>query len=121
MTEPINSEIAQKTARMIAWLWERSLPQVEERLRLLERAAAANTLGEMAEEQRSAAQEIAHKLAGSLGMFGFLLGSKIASQLEMQFESGSPDPALLVELTGQLRGSLDRQTGIRDQGPEIRE
>jgi HPt (histidine-containing phosphotransfer) domain-containing protein len=117
MTEPINTDIAQKTAWMIAWLWERSQPQVEERLRLLERAAAANRQGEMEDEQRTAAQDIAHKLAGSLGMFGFLLASKIASELEQLFESGNPDPGLLVELTGQLRGSLER----REQGIGSRE
>jgi HPt (histidine-containing phosphotransfer) domain-containing protein len=106
MTEPTNPDIAQKTAWMIAWLWERSRPQVEERLRLLEHAAAANRKGEMTEGQRTAAQDIAHKLAGSLGMFGFLLASKIASELEQQLESGAPDPELLVDLTGQLRNSL---------------
>ena len=109
MTEPIelsDTEIAQKTERMIASLWKRSLPQVEERLCLLERAAAAARQGGLGMEQRSAAREISHKLAGSLGMFGFPRGSEIARRLEMLFESDDADPELMAELTVQLRGSL---------------
>jgi HPt (histidine-containing phosphotransfer) domain-containing protein len=106
MTKPIDAEMAQEIARLIASLWERNRGQVEERLSLLESAAAANRQGDMGEELRNTAREIAHKLAGSLGMFGFPLGSEFARQLELMFEHGHPDPEALTELTVQLRGSL---------------
>jgi HPt (histidine-containing phosphotransfer) domain-containing protein len=106
MTKPIDAEMAQEITRLIASLWERNRGQVEERLSLLESAAAANSQGDMGEELRNAAREIAHKLAGSLGMFGFPLGSELARQLELMFEHGDPDPEVLTELTAQLRGSL---------------
>jgi|SRR5271156_476137 len=102
MTTPIDTEMA----RMISSLWRRNQPQVEKRLHLLESAAAANRHGEMGEELRNEAREIAHKLAGSLGMFGFPAGSEIARQLELLFERGDPEPEQLLQLTAQLRGSL---------------
>jgi HPt (histidine-containing phosphotransfer) domain-containing protein len=102
MTKPVDTEMA----RLINALWERNQAQVEKRLHLLDSAAAANRHGNMGEELRNEAREIAHKLAGSLGMFGFPMGSEIARRLEMLFESGNPDPELLAELTVQLRGSL---------------
>jgi HPt (histidine-containing phosphotransfer) domain-containing protein len=102
MTKPIDTEMA----RLIHALWERNQAQVENRLQLLDSAAAANRHGDMGEELRNEAREIAHKLAGSLGMFGFSVGSEIARRLELLFDSANPDPELLSELTVQLRGSL---------------
>jgi HPt (histidine-containing phosphotransfer) domain-containing protein len=102
MTKPIDTEMA----RLIRALWERNQVQVQNRLQLLDSAAAANQHGEMGEELRREAREIAHKLAGSLGTFGFPMGSEIARRLEMLFESEDPDPELMAELTVQLRGSL---------------
>jgi HPt (histidine-containing phosphotransfer) domain-containing protein len=102
MTKPIDTEMA----RLIQALWERNQTQVEDRLHLLDSAAAANRQGDLGEELRNEAREIAHKLAGSLGMFGFPIGSEIARRLELLFESGDPDPDLLADLTVQLRGSL---------------
>jgi HPt (histidine-containing phosphotransfer) domain-containing protein len=106
MTKPIDAEMAQEITRLIASLWERNRGQVEERLSLLESAATANRQGDMGEELSNAAREIAHKLAGSLGMFGFPVGSEIARQLELLFEHGNPDPEALLALTAQLRDSL---------------
>jgi HPt (histidine-containing phosphotransfer) domain-containing protein len=102
MTKPIDTEMA----RLIHTLWERNQNQIQNRLQLLDSAAAANRNGNMGEELRNEAREIAHKLAGSLGMFGFPMGSEIARRLELLFESRDPDPELLAELTVQLRGSL---------------
>jgi HPt (histidine-containing phosphotransfer) domain-containing protein len=102
MTKPNDAEMA----RFIRALWERNHDQIQNRLQLLDSAAAANRDGDMGEELRNEAREIAHKLAGSLGMFGFPMGSQIARRLEMLFESDDPDPELMAELTVQLRGSL---------------
>ena len=46
---------------------------------------------------------MSHKLAGSLGMFGFPKGTVIARALEDEFHQDSPDPALLSDLTRDLR------------------
>jgi HPt (histidine-containing phosphotransfer) domain-containing protein len=105
MTQTVDAEMA----RMIRALWERNQDQVIQRLRLLDRAAAENRQGHMGEELRHEAREIAHKLAGSLGIFGFPSGGAIARRMEQLFESGDPDPELLLELAQQLRGSLFSQ------------
>ena len=96
-TEPGNM------ASAIAAIWQRSQPQVRERLALLDRVAATRPLPpELQEEGRATA----HKLAGSLGMFGFPEGTQIASKLEQSFELPDPDPVVLTRLTSQLRQIL---------------
>jgi HPt (histidine-containing phosphotransfer) domain-containing protein len=98
---------AEKTARLIAAVWERNRGQTEERLALLERAAKAAGAGGLDPELQREAGEVAHKLAGSLGLFGFPQGTEIARRLEALLDAeGDVDPVMLGELTGALRGSL---------------
>jgi hypothetical protein len=56
---------ADKTAALLAAMWLRIRPLVEERLETLDRASEATTAGRLREEQREAAADCAHKLAGS--------------------------------------------------------
>ncbi len=86
---------------MLAPLWQRNLPQLEARLELLDQAAAAEPL---TEELRLEAQSVAHKLAGSLGMFGYHEGTRIARELEQALEAETP--AELGQLVQALRASL---------------
>ena len=90
----------------IAALWQRNLPQVHDRLTLLDRTAQDAAAGTLAPELLEEATAIAHKFAGSLGMFGFHEGSAIARQIEQQLGGSPVDAALLAERTGQLRQSL---------------
>ena len=87
------------TEKLIAALWRRNLPQTLDRLDLLDRAASTPAL-------YAEAAAVAHKLAGSLGMFGFHEGTDLARQLEQLLEAPKPDPATLATLTAQLRRSL---------------
>jgi HPt (histidine-containing phosphotransfer) domain-containing protein len=104
MTEEVASkDAAEKTKALLAGLWGRNLPTIERRLAILERAAGANPL---AEELRADAHGVAHKLAGSLGMFGFPNGTAIARELELTLETTVPDAAVLAGLTKQLREIL---------------
>jgi len=91
-----------KTQNMIAALWQRSQPQVLERLALLDRAAAEPLTPALQQE----AAATAHKLAGSLGMFGFPEGTRIARELEQQLEADCPNPIQLKSLTTALRQTL---------------
>ena len=97
-----------KLSAALAAIWQRSRPQVLERLALLEQAAAAHTLPETL---RHEAASTAHKLAGTLGMFGFPQGTELARQLEEQFERPHPDPATLNQLTQTLREVLFPEGG----------
>lgn len=91
---------------LLTSLWERGLPLVRERLDLLDRVAIAAATGDLSEELRVEAVGIAHKFAGSLGMFGYDRGTEIARQIE-QMLSGSPAASgRLGELVRELRETL---------------
>jgi HPt (histidine-containing phosphotransfer) domain-containing protein len=90
------------TQTMIAALWQRNQPQVLERLALLDQAAAEPLTPQL----RQDAVATAHKLAGSLGMFGFHEGTRLARELELLLESPAVDTGTVRTLTAQLRQSL---------------
>jgi len=94
---------AEKTRALLADLWKRNRPVIEERLAILERTASADPLSE---DLKTSARDIAHKLSGSLGMFGFDHGTVLARELEHLLDSPQPNPSRLAELTKQLREML---------------
>ena len=86
----------EQTRKLIASLWERSRPVVEGRLQLLARTAAAAAAGPLSPEARHEASAEAHKLTGSLGMFGFPQASVLARELEQYFDSEAPAEAARI-------------------------
>ncbi|MEO6910075.1 MAG: Hpt domain-containing protein, partial [Edaphobacter sp.] len=87
--------------------WERNLPTLYERLDLLDRAALAAASGTLAEATRTEALDIAHKLAGSLGMFGHHRGTEIARDIEQILKAPTPESlANLAAFTTDLRRAL---------------
>lgn len=100
------TEAADKTATLLAALWVRNRPMVEERLVTLDRAAAAAAAGALAEELRADAAGNAHKLAGSLGMYGFDEGTRVAREIEVLLSGAAPDAARLSSLIAELRGAI---------------
>jgi len=99
---------AEKTASLIHALWERNLPQLRERLDLLDQAAAQAKTGTLGDDTRIEAAAIAHKLAGSLGMFGYKDGTTIARDLEILFNEAKASnmAAQAPTLTTNLRTTL---------------
>ncbi len=96
---------ADARARMDA-IWARRRPQVLERVAEVERAAVAVAGGDGHEpEVIEAGRAAAHRLAGSLGMFGSAAGSTYASQLEDALTTGA-DPALVTRLAADLRAAI---------------
>ena len=92
---------------LISALWERSVPLITERLNGLDIACEAAVLGRLSPIMRRGATDTAHKLAGSLGMFGYPRGTEIAREIEQLLESdGVVDAGLLRELVVELRGCL---------------
>ncbi|WP_146072243.1 Hpt domain-containing protein [Bryocella elongata] len=92
---------------MMMAIWERNLPLMRERLDLLDRATLAVEEGSLAPELRSEAASTAHKLAGSLGMYGYAEGTDLARHLEHAL--AGPDDINAVEmhdLTKALRETL---------------
>lgn len=98
--------------QILATIWQRNLPLVRQRVGMLRSAAAQSNAGPLAPEVRREASCIAHKLAGSLGMFGYGAGSDIAKNLELLLDSNAPLPApLFRELTAQLEQALTLDQG----------
>jgi HPt (histidine-containing phosphotransfer) domain-containing protein len=95
-----------KTAALLATLWVKIRPLVEERLATLDQAAAAAKAGTLAEDLRKQAAGSAHKLAGSLGMYGYDEGTRVARELEVLLGEAAPDAAKLGALIQELRAAI---------------
>lgn len=92
-------------------LWAKFLPEMELRVGLIDEAAAALRQGVLTEEQRAAAHAAAHKLAGSLGLFGMMRGTEIARELEHLLETVDADAASVAEGAGELRALVAAHSG----------
>jgi HPt (histidine-containing phosphotransfer) domain-containing protein len=92
----------------IAAIWQRQVPQTRERLELLRKAA--NHLAEtrtIEPDLRAEALDIAHKLAGSLGMFGYNDATDHARAIEQELHhTGLPQPERLDQHVTALEASL---------------
>ena len=100
------TEVGDKTATLLASLWLRNRPLVEERLAELDRTAAQAAAGTLPADLREAARHTAHKLAGSLGMYGYAEGTHIARQIELLLGEAAPDAKRLGALAAELRRTI---------------
>ena len=92
---------------LLAQLWQKNLPTIRERLDLMDKFGSAAASGTLDEPTRVEALGIAHKLAGSLGMYGYQQGTEVASQMERILKSPTPETLLtLRSLAVDLRKSL---------------
>lgn len=66
-------------------LWARFMPEIRQRVSLLEDAAAAFAAGTLTTQQQAAAHAAAHKLAGVLGTFSLTRGTVLARELELLY------------------------------------
>ena len=96
-------------------VWQRSREQTAGRIETLEEAIGAMLDHSLSEDLRARAERDAHKLAGSLGMFGFPRGSEIARELEQALAAPAPSQAFhLAELALALSAEIES----RPAGPE---
>ena len=108
---PTLSPLAQPEAvdptELLTRVWRQSLPLFRERVAYLESAALRAHAGILTGGDRTEAFNIAHKLAGALGMFGYPHGTEISQQLELLLSGDNPlDPPTLTRLTAELRASV---------------
>lgn len=89
--------------KRMAELWARHLPEIAERVRVLESACSALENGELSGEERKAASAAAHKLAGALGTFGRTRGTELARELEEMLDGGSDDFVKINAWVKELR------------------
>ena len=95
-----------KTDEILAKVWLRVRPLVEERLVTLDQASDAASAGTLSDDLRRAAAGDAHKLAGSLGMYGYDEGTRVARELEVLLGGEAPDAARLHALIAELRAAV---------------
>jgi len=98
----------QRTDALLRDLWKRKLPVVREQLRTLQRASDTLKDAALPAPLRSEASAVAHKLAGSLGMFGYQDGTRIARELEACLDADEPlSPTVFASLVQQLLASVE--------------
>lgn len=94
----------------VAAVWLKYRDQVLGRVDVLESAALSLLEGKLDREGRRAAEREAHKLAGSVGTFGFAEGSRLARQAETMLAGPNPpgqaEALLLADLAVALRREL---------------
>ncbi len=115
---PLASHLApnlkQQTMAEVASVWERHKEKFSNRISVLEQTTTALLKDTLGNELRQKAEQEAHKLAGSLGMFGLAEGSRLVREIEQIFQAKTPlgqDQALhLFELLVALRRELQQTT-----------
>ncbi len=115
------SGLAGELGELIATVyWERHKDVHFERLALIEAAVRALGDGRLDEQLKQTAESEAHKMAGSVGLFGFAHGAALARQIYELL--GSDEPALpgladrLGDLAYSLRVELERPVPGDSQG-----
>lgn len=113
----------------IAAAWSRHQGSMQERLDILEATAAAVETGHLNAALQAAGRSQAHKLAGSMGCFGFAEGSRIAHELEqlLKLEDPFTQPqrlhfsTLVKNIRKQLKDSTRGQAtaDIAENTPQI--
>ncbi|HIK14052.1 MAG TPA: response regulator [Leptolyngbyaceae cyanobacterium M33_DOE_097] len=91
--------------------WSQFKEPMLERLSLIDRAVSLLQTGNLPPECREQAEQAAHKLAGSLGMFGFPVGSQLSREIENWLQADPPSSDI-----AQFKGLVD-QLHHRLQGP----
>lgn len=95
----------------VAALWEKHRAATLDRVAVLEAAAAAQLEGRSDPELRRKAEREAHKLAGSVGTFGYRRASEIARRVEelvaAPHAGGDEEAARLSRLVLALRRELE--------------
>lgn len=101
----------------VAGLWPRFEGATLERVEVVEQAISALLEGELSKELRRKAEWESHKLAGSVGSFGFKEASRIAAEIERSFRAeasiGQGQALALSELAATLRRELESRPGGR--------
>ncbi len=117
---PASVERADRLSAGMEGLWRKFRGQILRRVEVLEEAGRALAIGALEEDGRRAAEREAHKLAGSVGTFGFREGSDLARRIEQILCTATPPTddqvSLYVECVARLRAELEARAGDGDGG-----
>lgn len=112
----MGDSVVQQARRAVAELWARFRPRIMESLGVLEQAMVALEEHRLSDSLRLKAEQEAHKLAGSLGTFGFAQCTPLARGIEMHLQPDAPmtttDVADLREKLAALRRELEKPPAV---------
>ncbi len=115
------STVESETVAGITNIWEQVKQDTNSRVDVLEQAVALLLKNKLSDEWRQQAEREAHKLAGSLGMFGADEGSRLAQEIETLLEKrvslNRDRTQHLSQLVTALRQEVQRMSN--GQLPEI--
>jgi DNA-binding response OmpR family regulator/HPt (histidine-containing phosphotransfer) domain-containing protein len=103
---------ADKLAASMAKIWETSKVQFLEQLRIIETISQELAQGQMTADRQAMAEREAHKLAGTLGMFGLMEGSVVARKLEHLWQLLPPEPLEIANLVQQLGFAMQMEPSM---------
>jgi diguanylate cyclase (GGDEF)-like protein len=107
----------------VAGLWPRFKGAVLERVEVVEEALSAALEGDLTDELRLKAEQEAHKLAGSVGSFGFREASRLALGIERSFRTGSTlgeaQALSLLQTAAALRRELESRPADQASEPPV--
>jgi DNA-binding response OmpR family regulator len=120
----IESNLADSTAdtlKQMAGLWEKFKDTFTAQIQQIEVAAQALANQCLTPKLRHQAEREAHKLAGSMGMFGFDQGSVLAQEIEQLLKTAPTLTSKQIQRLNQLVRSLwdELKQGPRIQQPEM--
>ena len=93
-------------------LWKKALPLMLRRLEVISRAHQAIAEGGLTGPLKEEAAQEAHKLAGSLGVFGLQAGSEAALEIEQLLSADVSEKNAIAKLDKELE-RLKRQVETR--------
>ncbi len=124
-----DAEITDRIAAGLAQIWSTSQGKLFTRIENLEQAIALASLEQITDSIAQIAEESAHKLAGSLGMFESIRGSELAKKIErwfIQLRQGEmtllplePVTTYIQELRNCLERMSDAPIGVETIGGEF--
>ncbi len=115
------STVELQTEAGIADIWEQVKESTNRRVDVVEQAVAQLLQNKLGDEWRQQAEQEAHKLAGSLGMFGADEGSRLAQEIETLLEKGISLDRDRTQHLSQLVTALRQEVQRMNSGqlPEI--
>ncbi|MBD2576963.1 response regulator [Oscillatoria sp. FACHB-1406] len=111
----------ERTLAAVRKVWERFRGPIMERIAAVDEAIAALQSGTLSEELRAKAEQQAHKLAGSLGMYGFNEGSHLAREIEQALEGLSVREPVSTSLASNLKALAAQLRHELEQSPQVPE
>lgn len=103
----------------VAGLWTGCKVTTLGRVEVVEQAITALWDGDLRDELQRKAEQAAHKLAGSVGLFGFREASRLACEIERSFRPGSTLRESQALSLSETIAALRRDLESRPTGPAI--